>query len=737
MTLERGTLINNRYRIVEILGQGGMGSVYRAVDENLGVEIAIKENLFTTEEYARQFHREAVILATLRHPNLTRVTDHFVIEGEGQYLVMDYIEGEDLRQRMDRVGMVNEEEAVIIGAAICDALTYMHTRTPAVVHRDIKPGNIKITPQGQIFIVDFGLAKLVHTDQATTTGARAMTPGYSPPEQYGTARTDHRSDIFSLGATLYAALTGAIPEDALARAMDQTSLTPIRKRNSSISKRLAAVLEKSLDVRPDERYQTAEEFKQALLSVRGITTRRRTGNYRVEPPPENVAEQLAQHANPESDPISSEYVAPPGSFAGLMLDGNASVAEAVLNQPRRTSGCLIFSLALLLLVATGAAAYIIYPSWPAQALALIRPMSTTPAAVVIIDANATPTATALASAVVDELATDTPDADTILATDLALTQLPTFTATPRPTRTPLPSTPSPTWTPIPAHIGGGGGQIAFASDRSGTTQIWLMDIDDPEEAQLITDLPEGACQPVWSPDGLQLVFISPCENPQIIYPGAGLFLINADGTGLTPLPNVYGGDFDPAWSPDGRYLAFSSLRNSGRPRIYLLDLQDGSVKRLSELYSLDRQPAWSPDGSKIAFATTQKGPVQIWTMDPDGTNQEIFSRSGSAINTFPVWSLDGEAILFNQSLEAGGMPYLVTASYIDGRYSELRYDLGPIPVREARYSPDGLWLVYESWPTGSNHDIYIMSASGAGRVRLTTWERFDFDPAWRPAFIQP
>ena len=104
MTLDRGYLLNKRYRIVEVLGQGGMAAVYRAVDENLGVEVAVKENLFTTEEYARQFRREAVILANLRHPNLPRVTDHFVVEQQGQYLVMDYIEGEDLRQRMDRLG---------------------------------------------------------------------------------------------------------------------------------------------------------------------------------------------------------------------------------------------------------------------------------------------------------------------------------------------------------------------------------------------------------------------------------------------------------------------------------------------------------------------------------------------------------------------------------------------------------------------------------------------------------
>src|SRR5512141_1061065 len=152
MTLERDTILHRRYRIVEILGQGGMGSVYRAIDENLGVSVALKENLFTTDEYARQFRLEATILANLRHPNLPRVTDHFVIEGQGQYLVMDYIEGEDLRQRMDRIGTLSEDEVVTIGAAVCDTLIYLDSRKPPVVHRDIKPGNVRISPAGQIYL---------------------------------------------------------------------------------------------------------------------------------------------------------------------------------------------------------------------------------------------------------------------------------------------------------------------------------------------------------------------------------------------------------------------------------------------------------------------------------------------------------------------------------------------------------------------------------------------------------
>jgi serine/threonine-protein kinase len=132
MTLETGTLINQRYRVTEILGQGGMGSLSRRGGD-IGLEVALKENLFMSDEYARQFHREAVILASLRHPNLPRVTDHFVIPGQGQYLVMDFIEGEDLRQRMDRERTISEEEVVIIGAAICDALNYLENRTQPII----------------------------------------------------------------------------------------------------------------------------------------------------------------------------------------------------------------------------------------------------------------------------------------------------------------------------------------------------------------------------------------------------------------------------------------------------------------------------------------------------------------------------------------------------------------------------------------------------------------------------
>ncbi len=723
MVLERGTLVNNRYRVVEILGQGGMGSVYRAIDENLGVDVALKDNLFTTDEYARQFRREAVILATLRHPNLTRVTDHFVIEDQGQYLVMDYIEGEDLRQRMDRVGLLSDEEVVIIGAAICDALNYLHTRIPPIVHRDIKPGNVKITPDGHIFLVDFGLAKIIQSGQATTTGARAMTPGYSPPEQYGAARTDHRSDLFSLGATLYAALTGVIPEDALARAMDQADLTNLRKRNPKVSRRLGAVIEKSLAVRPDDRFQDAEEFKQALLNVRGITTRRKAGEYMVEPPPEFPVDE--NDYSGRTAEMSEEQYIPAGRVRSPSPHLQSSSAERPFLLPSsKKSNTSVFPVLLTVLVLlglSGIAAYRLVPGIPEAIFSLFGPPQGNPG--VIPELSPTSTLTQIPPS---------PTLTITLALAVQPTLSPSLTPTPQPTSTRAIANPSITPTLIPTPVGGGGGLIAFASDRSGTTQIWLQSVDGNPESVQLTDMPEGACQPDWSPDGMRLVFISPCQQNDEYYPGSGLFVINVDGTGLTPLPNVPGGDFDPAWSPDGDFIAFTSLRNGGRPRIFLLDLRDSTVVRLSLQYSYDRQPAWSPDGNQIAFVTTQKGPVQIWIMDVDGSNQTLFTRSADAVNTNPDWSKNGEIILFNQTRPGGGVPYIVAVSTIDEEYSEYPYSIGPWPVREPDYSPDGLWLAFESWPEGSNHDIYIMSASGAARAQLTDWERFDFDPSWRP-----
>lgn len=325
-------------------------------------------------------------------------------------------------------------------------------------------------------------------------------------------------------------------------------------------------------------------------------------------------------------------------------------------------------------------------------------------------------------------ATQTP---TITFTDTAtvtLTSTLTATRTPRKTAAPTVTLP-PTATPY----GGGYGQIAFASDRTGVPQIWVMNVDGSGLVQ-VTDVQLGACQPDWAPDGSQLVFVSPCRENQELYPGAGLFVINADGTDIQPLPVVGVGAFDPAWSPDGNKVVYSALREDGRPQLYLLDMTSGESTLLSLGDFWDAQAEWSPDGKKIVFVTTRNGPYQIWHMNPDGSEQMRFSASGGLWDQYPVWSPDGQTIYFTQR-EQGGIPRLMGARYPDGGAAEFRlYPYpGTIPMRELGISPDGQWLAFESWKAGEQHDIYLLRAGAQEITPLTDASGWEFDVDWRPA----
>src|SRR5215212_10944423 len=219
--LEPGTLLQNRYRVTRQIGRGGMGAVYVATDERFNSTVAIKQTFFFDDPALRKaFEREAILLNHLRHAALPKVSDHFV-ESEGQFLVMEFIEGEDFGTLLKQRGGSFPAGYVLQWAdELLDALEYLHTQQPPVVHRDIKPQNIKRTQQGRIVLLDFGLAKGTPArGSASVTGSvLGYSPHYAPLEQVQGTGTDPCSDIYSLGATLYHLLTGEPPVDALTRA---------------------------------------------------------------------------------------------------------------------------------------------------------------------------------------------------------------------------------------------------------------------------------------------------------------------------------------------------------------------------------------------------------------------------------------------------------------------------------------------------------------------------------------
>ena len=279
--LEPGTILHDRYKIVGSIGQGGQAAVYEAEDVRLqGRRWAIKEIRLdpdtdeeTRRQAAEQFQREASILARLDHPTLPKVSDYFS-EADQDYLVMDFVPGRNLKEIMDearRAGRMLPEDQVLPWAAqICDALAYLHTQDPPILHRDIKPANIKLTPDSFIKLVDFGLVKLMaHDDARTITVIQGRgTAAYTPLEQYGgdTGHTDGRSDIYSLGATLYHLLTNQPPPDAKQRFLRPDVLLSPHALNPTVSPRVERAILAAIAMHPGDRPPNVVEFRDMLIS---------------------------------------------------------------------------------------------------------------------------------------------------------------------------------------------------------------------------------------------------------------------------------------------------------------------------------------------------------------------------------------------------------------------------------------------------------------------------------------
>jgi serine/threonine protein kinase len=266
--IKTDTILQDRYLIKKQIGAGGMGAVYLAVDQRFDNYVAIKETFYKDDEFGEAFEREARILNGLIHPVLPHVSDYFT-ESEGYFLVMQFIEGDDVSDILKRDGAFPVRDVLRWFHNLLDALDYLHSQEPPIIHRDLKPQNLKLTPRGDIFLLDFGLAKLKSED---TTGDRSVfgySRKYSPLEQIQGIGTDARSDLFALAATIYHLFIGKPPIDAIARA--STIVTgksdPIElasEINTEIPVGIANVLNIALALNAENRFVSAKAMQQAL-----------------------------------------------------------------------------------------------------------------------------------------------------------------------------------------------------------------------------------------------------------------------------------------------------------------------------------------------------------------------------------------------------------------------------------------------------------------------------------------
>ena len=266
--IENGTLLQDRYLIERQIGAGGMGAVYLAVDRRFGSYVAIKETFYKNDALGEAFEREAHLLNSLLHPVLPHVSDFFTETG-GHFLVMQFIEGEDLFEVLNREGAFPMRNVLRWTDSLLDALDYLHSHEPPVIHRDIKPQNLKITPRGDVILLDFGLAKLNSDDTQAQLSVFGYSRKYSPLEQIQGTGTDARSDLFALAATTYHLLTGKPPLDALTRASaivagNADPLPLASEVNAKIPTGVASVLNSALSLNPAQRFISANAMRQAL-----------------------------------------------------------------------------------------------------------------------------------------------------------------------------------------------------------------------------------------------------------------------------------------------------------------------------------------------------------------------------------------------------------------------------------------------------------------------------------------
>jgi serine/threonine protein kinase len=348
-TVTLGKLLGGRYRIVQLIGEGGFGAVYKARDERFQATrvVAIKEmsdaNLSASERASAltDFRREANLLVQLNHPNLPQVSDFFE-EGTKTYLVMEFIKGKTLEQVSDDAdGPL--DEALVMGWALqlCSVLQYLHNRQPPVIFRDMKPSNVMVTGDNQLKLIDFGIArvfKVSATKDTTLLGSQ----GYAPLEQYGRGQSDPRSDIYALGATLYHLLTGIVPADAPScRVNPHVFLTP-RQLNPRITQATEEIVLMAMEQDPDERFQSAEAMRKAIFAEKEAQESFAPYNEGLAPRsslPGNTSAEMGDSTTAKNEAFSPARSSFERTILPLAIDIGSTIYLAIKeNSSRRADG---------------------------------------------------------------------------------------------------------------------------------------------------------------------------------------------------------------------------------------------------------------------------------------------------------------------------------------------------------------------------------------------------------------
>lgn len=663
-----------QYTLRELIGVGGMGAVYLADQPGLKRKVAIKVlngSSATDMDYAERFAREAQMAASLEHPHIVPVYDHGTTPEGISYVVMRLLNGGSLAQRLDQLQKQKETlpsltETAKLLRQMASALDYAHRKN--VIHRDIKPNNIMFDEQGNSYLVDFGIARLV-VDQTTTgtltqTGMMVGTPAYMPPEIWRGGDWSKAADQYALAIVIYEMVSGKPPFVAqtlyqlISQHLNEMPKPPNYEREE-VPDAVTPVLQRALSKEPDDRYATLDEFADAFEDAikRAEPQHTTTGFFQMPLEPDERTKLL------------------PSTPHNLLMSMRTSMGMPVPAPPPRSNRPFIIG-GIVGLLLIGLLALFVLQGNNSQAI-----LQTTLAA---LEAN-----------------------QSVIAPDMMTATAVTCIANIAPAQN------------------GGGGEIAFHSDRDGDSDIYLMNADGTNVSRL-TDSEGEDLNPVWSPDGTKLAFISDRDGNNEIYLLTST-AENPDSFTTLRLTNNTVDDAEPKWSPDGQYVVFAS-RLEGSWDIYMIDADGNNLRRLTDHAASDETPVWSPDGTQIAFSSDRDGNYEIYVMDANGSNVRRLTNDPANDGNTLVWSPDGSRIAFVSILPDSNWEI----DTVDPRDAATVLDFSNRGGDEwhPKWSPDGNSLAY-LWQT-DNVEIVVAGADGSSRRNITAASSDDWTYTWSP-----